>query len=561
MRHRAPLRLTSRGRLAAAVVAVAVGSGGVVAARNLVMDLPVVPDPVPAAPSASPSPAPPPPVWEEPTLAATPAATLAATLAGAQPAATVSGATIGLAGALFDQAPVMVVVPEPEPPGGSDRDRLARWLALRLRAPLVHAGPDLRAFVEEQAVRTVVAVGLSAEDDRLVRDLVPEVRSAFAAARSARLLPREGDVLPDLAGPAARAAGSDPQRLAELQGTPVDAWLADVRDLLDLARPAPTPPRNDVGLLARADDAASWALLTSAAVAGVPGAAAAGPDPRASAGVVARLGGVERITRVGTAAVWSDVDPDTLAWQLGTVERGDVLPGGGQTLFPGKLLVALYGHPDGGALGVLGEQGVQGAVTRAQATAAPYTELTGDVVVPTFEIIATVASRGPEARGDYSRRTPIATLRPWVEAARAAGIYVVLDLQPGRTSFLEQAAEYEELLREPHVGLALDPEWRLQPDQVHLRQIGSVDAAEVNATADWLAALVRRERLPQKLFVVHQFKLSMIRDRPALDLGHPELAAVIHVDGQGGQAAKDETYRALTQLDPPPHVRWGWKNF
>ena len=32
----------------------------------------------------------------------------------------------------------------------------------------------------------------------------------------------------------------------------------------------------------------------------------------------------------------------------------------------------------------------------------------------------------------------------------------------------------------PYVGLALDPEWRLAPDQVHLRQIGSVGIDEVN---------------------------------------------------------------------------------
>jgi hypothetical protein len=69
---------------------------------------------------------------------------------------------------------------------------------------------------------------------------------------------------------------------------------------------------------------------------------------------------------------------------------------------------------------------------------------------------------------------------------------VILDLQPGRTDFLTQAMIYEEFLRLPHVGLALDPEWRLEPNQVHLRQIGSVDAAEINQVGNWLASLVRR---------------------------------------------------------------------
>ena len=53
-----------------------------------------------------------------------------------------------------------------------------------------------------------------------------------------------------------------------------------------------------------------------------------------------------------------------------------------------------------------------------------------------------------------------------VEAAAEHGVYVVLDLQPGRQDFLSQAQQYQELLELPNVGLALDPEWRLGPDQV-----------------------------------------------------------------------------------------------
>ena len=71
-----------------------------------------------------------------------------------------------------------------------------------------------------------------------------------------------------------------------------------------------------------------------------------------------------------------------------------------------------------------------------------------------------------------------------MDAAREAGVYVMLDLQPGRTDFLTQAKRYEELLAQPHVGLALDPEWRLGPQQLHLEQIGSVGIDEVNSVVD-----------------------------------------------------------------------------
>ena len=49
------------------------------------------------------------------------------------------------------------------------------------------------------------------------------------------------------------------------------------------------------------------------------------------------------------------------------------LPGGGHVLFPGRRLVAIYGHPGDGNLGVLGEQPVDAAVQRAGEVAAGYT--------------------------------------------------------------------------------------------------------------------------------------------------------------------------------------------
>ena len=113
-------------------------------------------------------------------------------------------------------------------------------------------------------------------------------------------------------------------------------------------------------------------------------------------------------------------------------------------------------------------------------------------------------------------------------------MYVVLDLQPGRTDFVTQAELYRSLLELPHVGLALDPEWRLGPGEVHLEQIGSVEVAEVNRVVTWLADLTRENELPQKLLVLHQFRLDMLPGRERVDLSRDELAVMVHADGQGG---------------------------
>src|SRR5262249_54209010 len=170
-----------------------------------------------------------------------------------------------------------------------------------------------------------------------------------------------------------------------------------------------------------------------------------------------------------------------LASRLAVAEAGVRLPGGGQVLFPMRRLVALYGHPGAPALGALGEQNLPVSIARARKTAARYRQLSNVPVIPAFEIIATVAEGSPGSDGSYSYQTPLAMLRPWVKRASAAGMYVVLDLQAGRASLLTEAKKYEPFLERPNVGLALDPEWKLQSGQRPLRQIGSVNANEINS--------------------------------------------------------------------------------
>ena len=253
---------------------------------------------------------------------------------------------------------------------------------------------------------------------------------------------------------------------------------------------------------------------------------------------------------------------EDVAWQLDVIRSGHEIPGGGLVMFDGEVdrrLVALYGHPSTSLLGVLGEQDPEGGIARLEELASAY-EADGAMVLPTFEIIATVASAGPGRDGDYSAETDRDVIRPWIEAAAANGVYVILDLQPGRTDFLTQAKSYEEFLRLPHVGLALDPEWRLKPDQVHLRQIGTVDGSEINQVVRWLAGIVREESLPQKLLIVHQFRFSMITNRDLIEIP-TELAVVIQMDGQGSLASKYETWGALTRGVEESELRWGWKNF
>lgn len=224
--------------------------------------------------------------------------------------------------------------------------------------------------------------------------------------------------------------------------------------------------------------------------------------------------------------------------------------------FPASRLVAFYGTPGTASLGVLGATGPEQAASRLEKVASAY-RTPGRTVVPTFELIATVADRTPGPDGSYSHAISTARVWRYLDVAREHHMAMIIDVQPGRNQFLPQVEHWAALLSQPDVGLALDSEWRMHGDQVPGRVIGHTDATEINAVTDWLSQLVRRDHLPQKIVLLHQFKASMIIDPQAI-VAHPELALVQHLDGFGSRAAKLAIYASLRR---PTQFHMGFKLF
>jgi hypothetical protein len=425
------------------------------------------------------------------------AGTLDPAVAGGAPAATLAASR-----ALLGSASIVVVT------SGREADLASGAAAgVRLGIPLLVQGPEVAAELDRLGTRTVL-------------------RFSSEAAVPDELGNRE--VL-DGAG-----------ELPDLPGLPL------------------TPPSGRATVLVLAGSKVPPGLRATLAAVGAERHPVKGTDPRTAVDARAAL------TAASTAAVLAvgaGFGPaDRFAQRVRTARHAPELPGGGLLPFPGRRMVALYGHPQTAALGMLGEQSAEESVERVRAMADRYQGLTRTTVVPAFELIATVASGSAQPDGSYSRRTAVRTLLPWVQAAERAGVYVVLDLQPGRADFLTQAKQYEPLLRRPWVGLALDPEWRLGPKEKPLRQIGHVGIDEVNRVGSWLAGLVREHDLPPKVLTLHQFSLSMVRDRDRLDTSLDEVQWLVHADGQGGQGAKQGTWAALRR-HLPEGVWLGWKNF
>ena len=232
---------------------------------------------------------------------------------------------------------------------------------------------------------------------------------------------------------------------------------------------------------------------------------------------------------------------------------GPELPRGGRKIFPDNMVVADYGSAIR-ALGVLGEGSPDAAAKKLEKAAAKFEKPSGRKVLPAFEFIATVASASAGKDGKFSSYVPEADIERYLAAARANKMVMILDIQPGRNDWMTQVRRFEKYLVQPDVGLALDPEWKLKPNERHLKQIGSTTAAEVNEVSAYLSDLTVRNNLPEKLFVVHQFRSTMIKKRETL-VDRPGLATTIHIDGFGTQSVKKEVFAVLAPRKTPPlHV-------
>jgi hypothetical protein len=219
----------------------------------------------------------------------------------------------------------------------------------------------------------------------------------------------------------------------------------------------------------------------------------------------------------------------------------------GKALFPTYRIVAYYGEADVPAMGVLGSGAPAAVGKRLLRQASAYAKYKRPVI-PAFELIAVPAQQAPGAADTYHAEIDAATIQRYLAEARRISALLVLDIQPGRATFLPLVKHYAQFLREPDVGLALDPEWEMDAGQIPGEEIGGTTGVEVNGVAQYLASIVREHRLPQKLFVIHQFTPDMIEHRNVIR-ALPELATTFHIDGFGARPNKLSKYNLLASRD------------
>lgn len=270
----------------------------------------------------------------------------------------------------------------------------------------------------------------------------------------------------------------------------------------------------------------------------------------ASARVVETVDRAQALTVVGVGRSFGDAG--TFAWRVAAAERAALLPTGSQHLLPARYVAvdgSVWDEP-------------ASAVARAQAAAAAASVPGDDAphdgadapVVPTLVLPVSATASAPGEDGDWVTQEDVDALRPLVDAARDAGVYVLLDVGAGPAPVVEQVRAAEPLLRTPGVGVALHPESRVGDGAATTSHQMSAD--ELDDVTTFLADLVSREGLPPALLVVHQTRPESVPDRSLLR-SVPQVETLVLADLTGGAATGEWVWNQVS-ADLPDGVHLGW---
>ena len=201
-------------------------------------------------------------------------------------------------------------------------------------------------------------------------------------------------------------------------------------------------------------------------------------------------------------------------------------------------VVSYYGNPLAAQMGIVGEHEPPEVLRRLRAQTEVYQRLSPDrKVVPAIHFIYAVAQGHPGQEGLYLLHMKDELVRQWVDLTRENGMLLFLDIQFGRSTIDREFTHVAPYLKEPHVHLALDPEFAWAPNEYPHVDIGSLDGATINRTQELLEQFIQEHRLPNKILIVHQFRPDMLTNKASI---RPSewVETVIDADGFGPRNVK-----------------------
>jgi hypothetical protein len=170
-------------------------------------------------------------------------------------------------------------------------------------------------------------------------------------------------------------------------------------------------------------------------------------------------------------------------------------------------------------------------------------------VIPAIHYIAMTAQGSPGADGKYRLRMSAAQIDKAIAMAQKINALVFLDIQVALSTLEAEVPLLEKYLKMPNVHFGIDPEFSMKTGAKPGTVIGTMDAADINYTANYLANLVKTYNLPPKILVVHRFTQKMVTNYQQIKL-QPEVQIVMDMDGWGHQARKFNTYKQFVYKEP-----------
>lgn len=238
------------------------------------------------------------------------------------------------------------------------------------------------------------------------------------------------------------------------------------------------------------------------------------------------------------------VEPEPTGWPAETVYPN---PG---AILPFNRVVAYYGNFYSKAMGALGEYPADEMLSMLEKEAKNWERVDPDTpVIPAIHYIAVTAQQDAGVDGDYNLRMPDDQIEHAIELAERVNGIVFLDIQIGWSDLKKEVRLLEPYLKLPQVHLGIDPEFAMRPGARPGTEIGTVDAADINWAADYLAGLVNEYDLPPKILVIHRFTQLMMTNYQNIK-SIPETQIVIHMDGWGSPAKKKNTYERVVYNEP-----------
>jgi hypothetical protein len=201
-------------------------------------------------------------------------------------------------------------------------------------------------------------------------------------------------------------------------------------------------------------------------------------------------------------------------------------------------------------MGILGEYEPDEVLLRLADTAAKWEASDPTTpIMPAIEYIAIVAQADGGKDGMYRAVMPDKEIdKAYALAQQAKGI-LILDVQVGLSTLEREVPKFKKYLERPDVHLAVDPEFSMKGGQRPGTVIGTHSAADINYVINYLSTIVRENKLPPKVLLVHRFTQNMVTGVSQI-APTPEVQVVMIMDGWGSKDLKRGTYKAIIEPDP-----------